>query len=149
MSAICSLIITLPEKTQLVSGNCYLNLILFLHLAKSFWCVLLGERRILNAFAISHCWKSPRRDPSDCVYLATKLVLLAWRLPHMNPSIIRQDPLALPLGLTSSKHLKLSPGSMRAPTKRNREDTFQVHTHNYVKTKSILYFSHLARAIGL
>lgn len=147
MVATCSLITTFPEETQLVSGNCHLNLILFVHLAKSFWCVLLGESRIINTFAIPHCCKSLKRDLFACVYLATKVVLIVWRLPHVNPSIIGQDLSASPLRLRSSNHLKLFPGSMRVHVKENREGHPR-HIHNYMKTKPIPYYAHLARAIG-
>lgn len=127
MIAICSLVITLPKETWVVSGNCHLNLILFHHLAKSLWRVLLGERRIVNAFAIRHCWKSPKCFSSDCVYLATRVVvLLVWKSPHMNPSVIRQDLLASPSGLRFSKHLKFSPGIVRVSVKEPH-----THTHLY------------------
>lgn len=130
MIAICSLVITLPKETWVVSGNCHLNLILFHHLAKSFWRVLLGERRIVNAFAIRHCWKSPKWYSSDCVYLATRVVLLVWKSPHMNPSVIRQDLLASPSGLRFSKHLKFSPGIMRVSVKEPHTHTpiWKIHT---------------------
>ena len=130
MLAICNLIITLPKETWVVSGNCHLNLILFHHLAKSFWCVLLGERRIVNAFVIRHCWKSPKWYPSACVYLATRVVLLVWKLPHMNPSVIGQDLLASPSGLRSSKHLKFSPRIMRVSMKEPHTHTtiWKIHT---------------------
>jgi hypothetical protein len=118
--SICSLIITLLEEPQAVSGN-YLSFDsnVFSPSCQVIWCVLLGERKIINTFAIRHCCKSLEWNPSASVYLATKFVLLLWEVSHMNSSIIGQDLSISLLGSRSSKCLKLSLDL--------REDTTQPH----------------------